>query len=859
MTQAGRSPKHSAGRKISAAAGVIFLHGRPGAQGQTVGLRAEGLLRLAAGGAPVPAGFVLAARLCERWKRDEPRPGRMELLERAVARLSPQRLLAVRSSPARALRGLLPAILNIGMNDVRYAQWRAAGQERLAAECYARLLVSYAIEVAKLPREPFDAAVQRVASPEELPELVTQLQSLYVELAGEGFPQEPLVQLDGAVAAAVKALGGVQSGEDAGAGLPVIVQEMVLGNGEGASGCGWAYTRDPVSGEVGLRGEFLPQGQGPDLISANLGEASLGALREQEPAAWEQLQRAAEQLERAAGDAQDFEFVLERGQAWVLRSRSLRRGDTAAIRIAVEMASGPRPVLKPYEVSARVESRTIDALLHPRIVEQSTPPLAVGLPASPGAASGRIAFASHEAMERAGRGERVVLVRRETQAEDVTAMSRCAAILTTTGGMTSHAAVVARGMGVPCVVGAGGVEIDDVTRELRVGERVLVAADTLTLDGSTGRVFEGEVPITPGALSTQAETLLSWADGQRRMQVYANADQPPDAATAREMGAQGIGLCRTEHMFFSAERLLIIRKAILSLDDESPVGREAVEHIVVPQRQDFSGLFEAMDGLPVTIRLLDPPLHEFLPRSQGDIARLARELDLEPVELDVRIARLHEANPMLGERGCRLSLMRPELLDAQVTAFIEAAISTTHWGRRVEPKLMFPMVMDEIELAWLIERTHATARNVQWRLGEKIGYELGAMIETPRAALRAAKLAPLVSFFSFGTNDLTQLTCGISRDDSQSFIPAYLEQGILPADPFAVLDEPGVGALMEHAVREGRRANPKLKIGICGEHAGDERSIAFCERLGIDYISCSPYRVPAARLAAAQASKRRGR
>ena len=639
---------------------------------------------------------------------------------------------------------------------------------------------------------------------------------------------------------------------------------MVFGNLGETSATGVAFTRNPSTGEKALYGEFLVNAQGEDVVAGirtpqNITEAARLAAGSEAPSmervlpeAYSEFVRVAGLLERHYRDMQDLEFTIERGKLWMLQTRSGKRTARAAVRIAVEMVE--EGLLRKDEALMRVEPGSLDQLLHPAIDPKAKlDVIGSGLPASPGAASGEIVFTADEAARLKAEGRAVVLVRAETSPEDIHGMHAAEGILTTRGGMTSHAAVVARGMGKPCVCGAGNVRVDATAGTLTAAGKVLRAGDSLTIDGTSGQVIAGAVAMVPPEPSKEFATLMEWADGARRMKVRANAETPEDARMAREFGAEGIGLCRTEHMFFDASRIRAVREMILA-DDESS-RRRALAKLLPAQRQDFVELFEIMAGLPVTIRFLDPPLHEFLPRDEEDIAEVAEALGIEPAALRTRIEEFAEFNPMLGFRGCRLAIAFPEIAEMQARAIFEAAIEVAaRTGTTIEPELMVPLITGRTEFDIVKDVIDTTAARVEEETGAKLHYQVGTMIELPRAALCADEIAETAEFFSYGTNDLTQTALGISRDDAATFLGHYLAKGVMATDPFVSIDIRGVGELVKLATDRGRRTRPGIKLGICGEHGGDPASIHFCEEVGLDYVSCSPFRVPIARLAAAQAA-----
>jgi pyruvate,orthophosphate dikinase len=704
---------------------------------------------------------------------------------------------------------------------------------------------------------------------EDLAALVTEFKHIVATQSGAAFPSDPMEQLWGAIGAVFQSWNTPRAityrklqdiSDDWG--TAVNVQAMVFGNLGDDSATGVAFTRDPSTGERIFFGEYLPRAQGEDVVAGIRtphaisveGRSAAGdppSLEEAMPRVYRELRRVARLLERHYTDMQDLEFTVQRGTLWMLQTRNGKRTARAAVKVAVDMV---RERLIDRETAVRrVDPEQLDQLLHPTLDHSAAPPpVGQGLPASPGAACGRVVFSADEAEAQEKAGEDVILVRRETSPEDIHGMYAARGILTALGGMTSHAAVVARGMGKCCVSGCSGLVIDSQREVARLGGVEFGRGDVITLDGSTGFVFKGRVPTLQPELGDDFQKLMRWADQFRRLRIRTNADTPADAELARRFGAEGIGLCRTEHMFFQTERILAVRRMILA--DSVQERAEALAEILPMQRDDFIGIFHAMAKLPVTIRLLDPPLHEFLPHTEDEREALANDLGIPRARLEEKIDSLAEFNPMLGHRGCRLAVTYPEIYEVQVRAIIEAACQCADEGVLTHPEIMIPLVAGVRELAAIRAIVDRSAQDVMSERGRKIRYSVGTMIEVPRAALNAGRIAEVADFFSFGTNDLTQMTMALSRDDAGRFLPTYVERGLLPADPFVTLDIEGVGALMLIALRDGRRARPDLKIGICGEHGGDPRSIRFCEESGLDYVSCSPFRVPIARLAAAQAA-----
>jgi pyruvate,orthophosphate dikinase len=826
-------------------------------------------------------------------------------------------LVSVRSGARASMPGMMDTILNLGLNDaVAEGLASKTGSPRFAFDAYRRFIAMHSSIALGLSRDPFDGALDdaraRVAkakgidrtrlNAEELKrrvpdadipadELVTVVQAFKAIVkreTGRDFPADPREQLWQAVEAVFKSWNNHRAivyrkmheiPDDWG--TACNVQAMVFGNLGDTSATGVAFTRDPSTGEKKLYGEWLPNAQGEDVVAGirtplpirSGGRAHGGggpasgradeSLEVKMPDAYRELDRIAQALERHFRDMQDLEFTIQGGKLYMLQCRGAKRAARAAVRVAVDMAK--EGLISKEEAVLRVDPGGIDQLLHPTLDPRAPKKvLARGLSASPGAASGHIVFSADEAERRAGQGKPVILVRVETSPEDIHGMKAARGILTARGGMTSHAAVVARGMGKPCVAGVSAVAVNYETQTMtitvyddagRPTEMVtLKKGDVITIDGGTGHVYEGAVPTVSAALSGEFGELMAWADAGRTMKVRANADTPLDARTARAFGAEGIGLCRTEHMFFDEERIQAMREMILADDAR---GRSAALAKLLPfQREDFVGIFREMRGLPVTIRLLDPPLHEFLPTEPKQLEQLSKSMGVPVQKLAQRTKDLHEFNPMLGHRGCRLAITYPEIYAMQVRAILEAAVELGREGIDVEPEIMIPLAITREELEKTRAIVEGVAKDVLGKAGKPVAYAFGTMIELPRAALLAGELAQPAEFFSFGTNDLTQATMGLSRDDAGKFLPAYIESGILPKDPFVSIDQDGVGALVEMAAERGRRARAKLKLGVCGEHGGDPASIGFFQRVGLDYVSCSPFRVPIARLAAAQAALR---
>ena len=848
-------------------------------------------------GVPVPPGFTIACPVCIDYLRASSIAGglreevarNLERLEQTTGRgfgdsTSPL-LVSVRSGAPVSMPGMMETILNLGLNDRTVAGLaKQSGSARFAFDSYRRFIQMYGDVVLHVPIQSFEHLLKSkrltsgVASDAELHEdvlrnLVEEYKQLVRASTGADFPVDPRQQLWGAVEAVWRSWTLKKAvdyrrvhGIDETLGTGVNVVAMVFGNMGDDSGTGVAFTRNPSTGEHRFYGEFLLNAQGEDVVAGIRTPLDIGEMAQRLPSAHAELMTTQQRLEQHYRDMQDIEFTVERGKLYLLQTRSGKRTAMAALRIATEMVD--EQLIDRKEAVRRVQPDQLDQLLHPIIdgAVRATP-IVNGLPASPGAASGQAVFDADVAVQRSAAGDSVILVREETTPEDFHGLVAARAVLTSRGGMTSHAAVVARGMGKCAVVGAKDMHVDVAQRHFTAGETRILEGDWITLDGATGRVFAGALPTIPSEVvrviggKTREEDapvyqsfarLMGWADEVRRLRVRANADTPNDARVARALGAEGIGLCRTEHMFFEGDRITAMREMIVSRDEGGR--RRALAKLLPMQRHDFEGIFEAMHGFPVTIRLLDPPLHEFLPHGGEESKLLARQLDIPRAELARIVESLRETNPMLGHRGCRLGITYPEITEMQGRAIFEAAVRASRRGIDVRPEIMIPLVAAKGEVDHQRAILEAQAKEVLGKMGEDVQYSIGTMIELPRAALLAAEVAESAEFFSFGTNDLTQTTLGLSRDDAGRFLPSYVEKGIFPEDPFQVLDQAGVGRLIRMAVEDGRRTRPNLKVGICGEHGGDPRSVKFCHRIGLDYVSCSPYRVPIARLAAAHAS-----
>lgn len=834
-------------------------------------------------GLPVPAGFTITTDACRAYLTSGGRiPPRLwdevqlavsiveQQMGRRFADSSNPLLLSVRSGAKYSMPGMMDTVLDLGLNDQLAKQLAAKIDSRFAYDAYRRLVQMFGKVVLGVDAGLFEQALAEARisagkrldnelSANDLQTLVERYKSIIAE-HGAAFPDDPWEQLRQSVRAVFESWNtprakayrhANQIPEDLG--TAVNIQAMVYGNLGPDSASGVAFTRNPNTGAPEIFGEYLVNAQGEDVVAGIRTPQSVRQMAADPllAPAYQHLKTIAAQLEEHYADMQDVEFTVERGKLWMLQTRTGKRTPPASVRIAVDLANEGQ--ISPSIAVQRVQPMQLEQLLHPRIDEsQVVTVIATGLPASPGIATGRVVFDTLEAKARGEAGEAVILIRMETSADDFAGMERARGILTVHGGMTSHAAVVARGMGKPAVTGCAEILLEESARRFSTNGHTVEANDVLTIDGTTGRVILGEVDAIAPALTADTETLLGWADQYRRLAVRANADTPADAARAREFGAEGIGLCRSEHMFFGAGRIDAMREMILA--DSAAAREKALAKLETLQRADFIEIFRVMDGLPVKIRLLDPPLNEFLPHSASEVARLAEATGTSADEIAARVELHEEANPMLGLRGCRVGITSPEITRMQTRAIIGAALAVSDEGIAVEPEIMTPLVADPEELRLQRETVETTAADVFAQAGRRLDYRVGTMMELPRACLLAGELAKHADFFSFGTNDLTQTTLGLSRDDANSFLPFYIENGIFPNDPFQVLDRPGVGRLISLATKEGRAAKPHLTVSICGEHGGDPTSIAFCHEVGLDYVSCSPFRVPVARLAAAHAA-----
>ncbi|HND19047.1 MAG TPA: pyruvate, phosphate dikinase [Acidobacteriota bacterium] len=911
----------------------LFANGTADGNGQMkdlLGGKGAGLAEMMLAGLPVPPGFTITTHSCnEYYSAGKVFPAglwdevlaAMKTVEQTTGKGfgNPENplLVSVRSGAKFSMPGMMDTVLNLGLNDVTVQGLaKLTSNERFAQDAYRRFIQMFGRIVLGIPGEKFDHIFEHAKhhkgvhldtdlTADDLKEIVVKFQSVVFKETGQSFPSDPYKQLELSIQAVFSSWFGKRAvdyrrvnkiPDDLGTAVNIVA--MVFGNMGQDSGTGVAFTRNPSTGERLLFGEYLTNAQGEDVVAGIRTPAKIAHLQDEMPEVYAEFAKVAETLERHYKDVQDLEFTIERGKLWMLQTRNAKRTGPAAVKVAVDMVH--EGILSKADAVLRVEPAQLDQLLHPRVdPEAAVNLLATGLPASPGAAVGTVVFDPDTAETRGNAGEKVILVRVETSPEDFHGMVAAQAILTARGGMTSHAAVVARGMGKCCVAGCGSLEIDYDARQFKVGDRVIKEGEYITLDGSTGRVIEGQVPLIEPEITGDFREFMSWADEFRTLNVRTNADTPHDSHVARGFGAEGIGLCRTEHMFFEGNRIDMVRQMIMvaseykRLESERSLihqeiaketakaggGKEKLaelkkqqakldKKIVKPkqlflgalaallpmQREDFIGIFTAMNGLPVTIRLLDPPLHEFLPHSVEDMKLLAKKVGLTPKVVEAKIEALREANPMLGHRGCRLGLVYPEITEMQARAIFEAAAHVQQHDVKVLPEVMIPLVGDVQEFVRQEHIVRRVANEVMDATGEKFDYLVGTMIELPRAALTADRIATAAEFFSFGTNDLTQTTFGLSRDDSGTFLPFYVENKILKDDPFQVLDQEGVGQLVEIGVKKGRSARPGIKIGICGEHGGEPSSVNFCHRVGMNYVSCSPYRVPIARLAAAQAA-----
>jgi pyruvate,orthophosphate dikinase len=862
-----------------------------GDQKQLLGGKGANLAEMTNIGLPVPPGFTITTECCDLYYKNGKKlpPGLMDDVRRNVATLEAELgkkfgdsklplLVSVRSGAAASMPGMMNTILNLGLNDEAVVGLaNATGNQRFAYDAYRRLINMFGDVVVGVDHEHFEQAFDKIKTKykvkndtdvplEGMIQLCEDYKKVYQKHHGKPFPQDPLEQLELSIEAVFKswmqprAVKYRQVENITGLlGTAVNIQSMVFGNMGDDSGTGVAFTRNPSTGENKFYGEFLVNAQGEDVVAGIRTPLPVADMPKWNKNVHKQLLDIKDILEKHYRDVQDIEFTIERGTLFMLQTRTGKRTGAAAVKIACDLVK--EGLIDEKTAVQRIPAGDLTQLLLPSFAPAAKAAakkegniLTVGLPASPGAAVGKLAFTAAEAVERTQAGEKVLLVRKETNPEDIDGMHSAAGILTSTGGMTSHAAVVARGWGRCCVAGAGEIQIDEKARKIKVHGKTYSHNDVLSIDGSTGEVMAGEIATQAPKLSGDFATVMGWADKYRTLKVRTNADTPADAKRAREFGAEGIGLCRTEHMFFEGDRILAMRAMILANNTEDR--KKALKNLLPLQRKDFVGIFTAMKGLPVTIRLLDPPLHEFLPHDAKSHAEMAKELNVSPAFVKARVAQLHEANPMLGHRGCRLAVTYPEILEMQVQAIVEAVIACVEKKIEAIAEIMIPLVGTAKELKLLRDEVQQTIDAVKEKkkFTGNLNILIGTMIEVPRAALTADEIGAVADFFSFGTNDLTQMTFGYSRDDVNTFLPDYLRHELLPQDPFQSLDTSGVGQLVEMGVTKGRQAKPKLKCGICGEHGGDPASIKFCHKAGLDYVSCSPFRVPIARLAAAQAA-----
>ena len=839
-------------------------------------------------GLPVPQGFTVTTEACTRYYQDNKTIGD-DIVEQIYAALAETEkicgkkfgdlenpfLVSVRSGARASMPGMMDTILNLGLNDIAVKGLaKLTGNERFAYDSYRRFIQMFSDVVMEIPKSYFERILDKIKeekgakydtdlNAEDMKEVVECFKGIYKENKGVEFPQDPKEQLMEAIKAVFRSWDNPRAiyyrrmnDIPSDWGTAVNVQSMVFGNMGDTSGTGVAFTRNPSTGEKKLYGEYLINAQGEDVVAGIRTPQQIATLKDVMPDVYEQFANIAETLEKHYRDMQDMEYTIERGKLYMLQTRNGKRTAAAALKIAVDLVN--EGMLTKEEAVLKVEPRQLDALLHPQFdasALKAAKAITTGLAASPGAACGQIYFTAEEATAAAKAGQKVVLVRLETSPEDIEGMAHSQGILTARGGMTSHAAVVARGMGTCCVAGCGALRVDEEAKTATIGDRVFKEGDWMSIDGSTGNVYGEAIKTVDASVSGDFATLMAWADEARTMSVRTNADNPRDTAVAVKFGAEGIGLCRTEHMFFEATRIADMRQMILSETEEQR--REALAKLLPYQKADFKGMYKALEGRPMTVRYLDPPLHEFLPAKNmtEEIEALAKELNTTTDKIIAKIDELHEFNPMMGFRGCRLAVAYPEIAEMQTRAVIEAAIEVKQEdGYDIHPEIMIPLVGEVKELAYVKKIVVDTANKVMEEKGVKLEVKIGTMIEIPRAAVTADEIAKEAEFFSFGTNDLTQMTFGFSRDDAGKFLGHYYDKKIYESDPFARLDQNGVGKLVQMAAKLGRQTRPDIKLGICGEHGGDPASVMFCHKVGLNYVSCSPFRVPIARLAAAHAA-----
>ena len=863
----------------------LFSEGN-GKMRELLGGKGANLAEMTVLGMPVPQGFTVSTEACTQYYEDGRQIndeiqgqiyeylGKMEeVCGKKFGDPKDPLLVSVRSGARASMPGMMDTILNLGLNDVVVEGLSAfTNNPRFAYDSYRRFIQMFSDVVMELPKSEFEKIIDAKKEEkgvkmdteldaDDMKDLVVRFKAFYKEKKGEEFPAEPKAQLMEAVKAVFRSWDNPRANVYRRMneipydwGTAVNVQAMVFGNSGDNSGTGVAFTRNPATGEKALFGEYLINAQGEDVVAGIRTPEPISHLKDVMPEVYNQFAEIANKLEKHYSDMQDMEFTIENGKLYMLQTRNGKRTAAAALKIAVDLVD--EGMITEEEAVLRVEPKQLDSLLHPQFDAKALKAAKVigkGLAASPGAACGKVVFTAEDAKEWDAKGEKIILVRLETSPEDIEGMAVAQGILTVRGGMTSHAAVVARGMGTCCVSGCGEIVVDYDAKKFTLDGKTYNEGDYISIDGSTGNIYGEAVPTTEAAISGDFDRFMKWADKERKLQVYANADTPKDAKQGRDFGAEGIGLCRTEHMFFEGDRIKAMREMIVAKTQEAR--KAALAKILPYQQGDFEGLFEVMEGRPVTIRFLDPPLHEFLPTKEEDIADLAKELNITVQELKNVIASLHEFNPMMGHRGCRLAVTYPEIAEMQTTAVINAAINVEKkTGKKVTPFIMIPLVGEVKELKFVKDVVVATADKLIKDAGVDMKYEVGTMIEIPRAALTADEIAKEAEFFSFGTNDLTQMTFGFSRDDAGKFLDSYYENKIYESDPFAHLDQVGVGRLVKMAADLGRQTRPDIHLGICGEHGGDPTSVEFCHRVGLNYVSCSPFRVPIARLAAAQAA-----
>ena len=853
----------------------------------TLGGKGAGLAEMTHAGMPVPQGFTITTEACTQYYADNREINDeikadifkyMGILEEQTGKtfgsIENPLLVSVRSGARQSMPGMMDTILNLGLNDQAVEGLaKKTDNPRFAYDCYRRFIQMYSDVVMELGKSFFEERIDAMKvrkgvtqdvelDAEDLKELVKEFKQIYLEKQGEEFPQDPKEQLIGAVKAVFRSWDNPRANVYRKMneipyewGTAVNVQQMAFGNSGMRSGTGVAFTRNPATGEKKLMGEFLTNAQGEDVVAGVRTPMPIAEMAEKFPEAYDEFVKVCNILEDHYRDMQDMEFTVEHGKLYMLQCRNGKRTAPAALKIACDLVD--EGMISEQQAVAMIDPRNLDTLLHPQFdpkALKATEPVGKALPASPGAACGKIVFTAEDAKEWAARGEKVVLVRLETSPEDIEGMKAAQGILTVRGGMTSHAAVVARGMGKCCVSGCGAINMDEANKQFTLAGKTYHEGDWMSLDGSTGNIYDGAMPTVDANVGGDFGRIMAWADKFRRLKVRTNADTPADAARARSLGAQGIGLCRTEHMFFDGDRIAAIREMICS--DTKEQREKALAKLLPMQQGDFEGIYEAMEGCPVTIRFLDPPLHEFVPTEEHDIELLAKDMGKTVADIKAIIASLHEFNPMMGHRGCRLAVTFPEIAVMQTRAVIRAAINVQkkHPDWNMVPEIMIPLVGEVKELKFVKDVVVKTADEELAAAGMNMKYLVGTMIEIPRAALTADAIATEAEFFSFGTNDLTQMTFGFSRDDAGKFLPAYYDNKIYESDPFARLDQVGVGKLVDMACKLGRATRPDIHLGICGEHGGDPSSVEFCHRVGLDYVSCSPFRVPIARLAAAQAA-----